>query len=163
MPQIDLTDDEISDMISEPKYLDAQTYDSLRDLKNYKTKHGHSEITCALTAENHKFRIFARQSSTNKLDFTWGLIYIDSINGTEIILRRYNGKSHRHTNAIEKNRIYGYHIHYAKERYLKEYTKGESYAEPTDRYGTFQEALDCMIKDCNIDVQGMTTLGDYGI
>ncbi len=60
MPQIDLTDDEISDMISEPKYLDAQTYSSLKDLKNYKTKHGHSEITCALTAEIHKFRIFAR-------------------------------------------------------------------------------------------------------
>ena len=45
-------------------------------------------------------------------------------------LRRYNGKSHEHTNPIEKEIFYDFHIHTATERYqVLENKKEDTYAE----------------------------------
>ena len=63
-------------------------------------------------------------------------------------LRRYNGKSHEHTNSIEKETFYDFHIHTATERYQKWENKQEDkYAEVADRYGDFNGALECLLKD----------------
>jgi len=67
------------------------------------------------------------------------------------ILRRYNGKSHEHKNNLESTNVfYDFHIHTATERYQREGTKEEYFAEITNRYSTVQEALNCLIEDCNV-------------
>ena len=63
-------------------------------------------------------------------------------------LRRYNGKSHSHTNKIEKNSMYNFHIHTATQRYQKIGMKEESYAEETTRYADLRGAINCLIADC---------------
>ncbi len=63
-------------------------------------------------------------------------------------LRRCNGKSHEHTNLIEKQTFYEFHIHMATERYQREGENEDWYAEPTDRYGDLSGAIDCLIADC---------------
>ena len=48
--------------------------------------------------------------------------------------------------------FYDYHIHQATERYQREGTKEEYFAEKSSRYTTPQEALNCLISDCNVAV-----------
>jgi len=67
-------------------------------------------------------------------------------------LRRYNGKSHEHTNRLEGVTFYDFHIHIATERYQAVGMREDAYAEPTDRYGDFHAAFSCLIKDVNINV-----------
>lgn len=65
-------------------------------------------------------------------------------------LKRYDGKSHEHTNPIEDEKFYDFHIHTATERY-QNYGNGEEdkYAYQTDRFSNYKEAFECMLKDCN--------------
>ena len=67
-------------------------------------------------------------------------------------LRRYNGKSHEHTNSIEGDTFYGYHIHTATERYQEIGAREDAYAEVTDRYNDLDGALDCLLHDAGFDV-----------
>ena len=67
-------------------------------------------------------------------------------------LRRYNGRSHEHTNQIENDTFYDFHIHLATERYQELGAREDAYARPTDRYGTFRGALDCLFTDANFSV-----------
>lgn len=64
-------------------------------------------------------------------------------------LRRYNGKSHVHTNTLESQTVKGFHIHYATERYQRySGAKEEGFAIATDRYQSLDSAIDCMLADC---------------
>jgi hypothetical protein len=63
-------------------------------------------------------------------------------------LRRYNGKSHEHTNLIEGGTFYDYHIHQATERYQQIGASEDTYAESTNRFSDFHKAISCMINDC---------------
>ena len=67
-------------------------------------------------------------------------------------LRRYNGKSQEHSNRIEGVEFYDFHIHVATERYQEFGTREDAYAEPTDRYGDYSGALQCLIADANFEV-----------
>jgi len=51
------------------------------------------------------------------LDFSIILAYCPEASNQLFRLRRYNGKSHEHTNTIEADKFYNYHIHTATERY----------------------------------------------
>lgn len=73
---------------------------------------------------------------------------IATLNRETIRLRRYNGKSHEHTNKIESQKFGGYHIHQATERYQQSGTREDEYAEPTRRYSDLHGAFRCMIGDC---------------
>ena len=53
-------------------------------------------------------------------------------------LRRYNGRSHQHTNKIEEITFYDFHIHTATERYQDAGYAEEHFAEVTDRYVDFE-------------------------
>ena len=66
-------------------------------------------------------------------------------------LRRHNGKSHEHTNQIERSEFYDFHIHMATERYQYLGMREDAYAEPTDRYGDFEAALQCLLTDCGFE------------
>jgi hypothetical protein len=141
-----ITDKVIADLISEEKYLPQDFSNQIRA----RPKRGHSEREIRVSGANGSdFFLMYRQSLFNNLDFSIILGY--SISKTNIIfrLRRYNGKSHEHTNTLEKETFYDFHIHEATERYQLAGLHEESYARPTSRYSEMQSALDCMLTDCN--------------
>lgn len=65
-------------------------------------------------------------------------------------IRRYNGKSHEHTNRIEGNSFYDYHIHIATERYQQLGFDEDGYAEISKAYTDIHSAMECFKNDCNI-------------
>lgn len=141
-----LSDAEIAALIAEEKNLPL----GYRRKLVLKEKHGHKERELKVSgASGHSFQIILRESNFNPLDFSAILAYLPVETNIAFRLRRYNGKSHEHTNKIEKQTLFGFHIHIATERY-QEFGEGkeDAYAEITDRYGDLLGALDCLLKDC---------------
>ncbi|MEK6674045.1 MAG: hypothetical protein AABZ47_00150 [Planctomycetota bacterium] len=137
-----LTDSEIAGFIAEPKQLPPDW----RNRVKLKPKHGHYERELDITGENgSKFRVVMRQTIANSLDFSVILGLLVPKTNQVFRLMRFNGKSHEHTNKIEGTRFYDFHIHRATERYQKDGYDEESYAEVTDRYSSFEEALETLI------------------
>ena len=116
-----------------------------------KPKSGHEERELDLKGiSGSDFRVILRKSMYNSFDFSVILAYC--VPGTTQVfrLRRYNGKSHEHTNAIERETFYAFHIHTATERYQDLGMREDSFAEPTDRFSNFEEAVDCLFDDANL-------------
>lgn len=91
---------------------------------------------------------------SNEFDFSV-IIAVQLHNSNRIFrLRRYNGLSHIHTNRIECETFYDYHIHIATERYQELGMREESYAIPTDRYLSFEGAINCAISDATFIPSG---------
>ena len=141
----ELTDNEIMGLIQEEKPLP----DNYQSRVQTRPKRGHRERELEFdSANNHTFRLILRQSSINILDFSVILAWMPPQSNSAFRLRRYNGKSHEHTNALEGDRFYAFHIHQATERYQQSGLREDSFAEPTDRYQDLAGALRCMIADC---------------
>lgn len=147
---IRLQDSEIAELIQERKVLPGGFLKKLE----VKQKRGHKERELPVHSDGGRtFRIILRESSFNSLDFTAILAYDLPNSNQRFRLRRYNGKAHEHTNKIEKETFYDFHIHHATERYQSfGLGKEDAYAEVTDRYSTLQEALECLLQDCGFDV-----------
>ena len=146
-----LADKEIADLVQEKKPLppDYRTKIQLRP------KPGHKERELDLKSEKEdEFRLILRQNSINPLDFSIILAYRLPKSNQLFRLRRYNGKSHEHTNIIEGGKFYSFHIHQATFRYQESGTNVDGYAEPTDRFSEFNQALSCVLKDCGFQVPG---------
>jgi hypothetical protein len=143
-----LTDDEIKSLILEEKKITI----GLNDFFKMKDKKGHREHDISiLRSDGSAFKIIVRLSKENLLDFSAILGFIPPKKSEVFLLRRYNGKSHEHSNRIEKEiAFYDFHIHTATERYQREGPREEYFAEITDRYSDVHGALDCLIKDCNV-------------
>lgn len=143
------TDDEIDALIDERKPFPTDWQSRIR----MKAKRGHDEQHVDFRGEaGTEFRLILRQSRVNRLDFSIVLAVLVQQSTRVFRLRRYNGKSHEHTNQIENEKFYDFHIHYATERYQELGAREDAYARPTDRYGTFREALGCVFEDANCDV-----------
>ncbi len=144
-----LSDDEIQRLISEPKPLPPNYYLRLR----LKPKRGHKEAELDLEgAQGSPFRLILRQSMGNPFDFSVILAYCVPQTNITFRLRRYNGKSHEHTNKLEGNRFCDFHIHQATRRYQEAGFGEDAYAEPTDRYADFQGAFQCMLANCGLEL-----------
>lgn len=142
-----LTDSEIATLINEPKQLESGYLSKLQ----LRPKQGHKEREMDIIGANgSEFRLILRQSLFNVLDFSAILAYSSKSSSQLFRLRRYNGKSHEHTNKLERQTIYDFHIHYATERYQHSGLREDAYAEVTNRYGDFQGALRCLIQDCGL-------------
>ena len=116
-------------------------------------KRGHKERELDIEGEDgNDFRLILRQSTINPLDFSIILIYRPPQSNILFRLRRYNGRSHEHTNTIEGNTFYDYHIHQATERYQQIGAKEDTYAEPTNRFSDFHQAISCIINDCGFEI-----------
>jgi hypothetical protein len=116
-------------------------------------KRGHKEQEMEIqSAEGNQFRLILRQSNFNVLDFSIILAYCPAGSNQMFRLRRYNGKSHEHSNPIESNKFYSFHIHTATERYQELGMREDTYAEPSGRFSDFNSALSCMLCDCGFDV-----------
>jgi hypothetical protein len=147
------TDREIGALISEKKSLPAD----YRTRILVRPKRGHKEREMDLKGESgSEFRLVLRQSISNPLDFSIILAYRPPQSNILFRLRRYNGKSHEHTNIIEGGAFYDYHIHQATERYQQIGAREDSYAQKTDRFSDFQRAVSCLIEDCGFELPSGT-------
>jgi hypothetical protein len=144
MSLIILTDQRISELIAEPKHI-PQGLCTARAMAE-RNGHNHKEFDVLCESEN-RFVIKLRQLCINPLDFSVILGYqLPGLN-TIFRLRRYNGK-HYHSNTLESQRFYGFHIHTATERYQTAGFRPDHFATPTDRYWDLDSAIDCMLVDC---------------
>lgn len=124
-----------------------------------KPKHGHREQDLDITGtDGNAFRLILRQSTFNHLDFSVILGVFPKESNELFRLRRYNGRSHEHSNKLEGQKFYNFHIHTATERYQELGKDEDAYAEETERYSDLQSAIDCMLSDCGFklpaDMQG---------
>ena len=143
----DFSDDEIAQLISEPKQLPVDW----RTRLDMRQKRGHKEQQLDLTGEfGSEFRIILRLSNANPLDFSAILAVRIPQSNRFFRLRRYNGKSHQHTNQIEGNTFYDFHIHTATQRYQDIGEREDTYAEITARYSSLAEAIGCMQQDVSL-------------
>lgn len=148
-----LTDEQINSLIAMPKRIEnpgAKTRTS--------DKHTRRDFRVKSTDEKHEFALFVRQSTLLPDSFSAGLRWL-SQSGESLMLVRFNGPSHPHSNMLEGERFeFEHHIHQATERYLAAGKKDEGYAEVTKEYKTINGALHCLVKRCNIT--GLTTQAD---
>ncbi len=149
MAEIVLNDAEISNLIQERKKF-PPNYESLFQTKD---KKGHKEQELSLPrSDGSQFKVILRQNRKNSLDFSLILGYIPPKTTALFRLRRYNGKSHQHTNKIERETFYDFHIHQATERYQAFGFEENGFAVTSLEYADIHSALDCFIKDCSIEL-----------
>ena len=142
------SDQKIKELVEERKPLP----ENWRKQFVMKPKHGHKDHHLDLTGDSgNKFSIIIRRSNENPSDFSVVLAVQDPQSGKKFKLLRYNGKTHEHTNPIEKVKFYHFHIHFATERYQDIGKPEEFYAEPTNRYRDANSALQCLITDANFE------------
>lgn len=143
------SENEISALLLERKPLPPDWRNRIR----LRPKRGHEEQELELTGDAaSEFRLILRQNKINTFDFSIILAVHVPQSNQLFRLRRYNGKSHEHTNQIEDVTFYDFHIHIATERYQQIGMREDAYASPTDRYSDFHGALRCLIHDANLGV-----------
>lgn len=148
------TDAEIARLLAEEKPLPVGWQRRFRLI----SKRGHDEGVLSVEGVyGDSFRLIVRKSQLNLLDFSIILGVEIPLSNRLFRLRRYNGKSHEHTNQIEGDTFYDFHIHFATERYQllgNRAPREDGYAEVTDRYSTATDALDCMLTDTGFITAG---------
>lgn len=148
---VKFTDQDIAILIAEPKILPTNFKAHFKG----RLKTGHSEQDIDFKGNmGNKFRIIMRQSLFNHHDFSVILVHYPKETTQIFRLRRYNSK-HQHTNFIEKNSFFDFHIHYATERYQTIGSDEDAFAETTSRFYDINTALECLLHDCSF-VSGST-------
>lgn len=143
------TDQAIESLVQERKPLPVDWRKRTRMVP----KRGHQEQHLDVTGDGgNEFRMILRQNTINILDFSVILAVLVPQSNQVFRLRRYNGRSHQHSNDVEGQSFYDFHIHFATERYQEFGAREDAYAEPTDRYETFRDAFHCMLADTGFDV-----------
>ncbi len=144
------TDEEINNFVVEEKQFSG----TVNGFMIFKESDGHKRSSAIIgRSDGSQYIIKLRQSTHNVNDFSAIIAYQSKGTNKDFKLRRYNGKSHEHSNRLEGNKFYNFHIHIATERYQNIGRKEESFAKETNRYSNLYGALECMIKDCNIKVK----------
>jgi hypothetical protein len=144
-----LTDQDIDLLLNEPKPL-SETYQARLHLRD---KRGHKEREMEVDGANgSRFQVRIRQANAQALDFSVILLYYVPKTNVMFRLRRYNGKSHEHTNKIEGQRFFDFHVHTATERYQKAGWDEDAFATPTDRFSDITQAVHCMLQDCGFQL-----------
>lgn len=142
------SDSEIAALIAERKALPQDW----RARVQLRSKRGHKERDLDIEGGgSSEFRVILRQNRINTLDFS--VILGVRVPDSNLIFRllRYNGRSHEHTNHIEGDTFYDFHIHRATERYQEAGWREDAFGEVTDRYEDLQGALRCLIEDAAVD------------
>ncbi len=146
---IKYTDQQIAELIDERKVLPD----------NWRIQLDKNNSLYIIGEHGNRFRIITNLNTKYPADFSVILAVINPKTGAEFRIRRYNGMHKRpHNNKIEKQKIYGYHIHSATERYQERGYDEETYAEKTDRYNDLKGALHCLIQDTNFELPAQLEL-----
>jgi hypothetical protein len=142
-----LSEEAITDLIAERKPIPDGLQPITRMAERNKHLRREYEISCPITGNS--FVIKLRRSTLNPFDFSAILGYrLPGIN-TIFLLRRYNGKSHYHSNYLDENVGFrDFHIHTATARYQNAGGKEEHFAQITPRYANLDGAIECMLADC---------------
>lgn len=140
-----LDEEQINNLVNFEKELPTDFQDKLIA----KPKRGHSETQLVIPAPNSEFRIIIRKSLLDPLDFSVILGYMIPKTNYLFRLRRYNGNSHEHTNHLENETFFGYHIHMATLRYQQYGFNEDEFAVQSNNYTDTSQAINCLIKDCN--------------
>lgn len=157
MPRV-LTDSEIAELLAERKELPVNWTRRLAVRAKSDSTFTHREID--VTGEKgRQFRLILRGNTLNPLDFSLILVFHDE-DDSEYRLVRFNGRhSSQHTNKYEKaNKLPNaafrnrFHIHRATERYQVEGFEIDGYAEVTDRYDTFESALNVFVRSNGLTI-----------
>lgn len=156
-----LTDQEITDLISEPKVVPNNWFTRLEteDKAHYQHKEKEVEVE---GSKGNLFRIILRQNNLNELDFSIILALREKDSNAIYRLVRFNGKHPSpHTNKWEKeNRqpnhkfVPAFYIHKATQRYQESSYDIDGYAEVTSSYSDFHSALAQFLLECNIRQEG---------
>jgi hypothetical protein len=151
-----LTDADIATLTAEVKRLPGDYRARLQP----RPKRGHREREFDVTGQNGSaFRVILRESLFNPLDFSVILAWLPPQSTTAFRLRRYNGKSHEHTNTLEGRTFYEFHVHMATERYQHSGLREDAFAEPTTRYQDSMGAVQCLIRECGFDLPPGSQVG----
>ena len=149
-----LSDVEIAELLTERKSVPPDF--AVRIQVKPKRGHKERELEIAGVAGN-AFRVVVRQADANPLDFSAILMYCPGDTNQTFRLRRYNGRSHEHTNTLEGVTFYDFHIHMATERYQELGVREDTFAEPTSRYADLGGAIECLLADCGFDRANLQT------
>lgn len=145
---VDYADSQIQELRNEAKRLPEGYRARLLPLPS-RGRSGHRAVELRVIGERgHEFWIKLRMSETNPRDFSAILTVRIAGSSRHFHLRRYNGASHWHPNRIEGNKVRGFHIHHATERYQARGFSEEGYAIAADDYSTLESALDRLIDEC---------------
>lgn len=99
----------------------------------------------------NKFQVYMRKNAKFEENFTIGLDYIPADGSGRITLLRCNGPHGGHINTWEfESPHFGHHIHIAKADNINDGLKSDIYAEVTQKYSTYFDALFYFLKYCNI-------------
>jgi len=143
-----LTEKDIERLLSEPKTLPAGWQQRLA----LKQKRGHREAQLDLAGwDGSEFRLILRQADGNLFDFSVILAYCPGESSQVFRLCRCNGR-HQHTNVIEGDSFYDFHVHMATERYQELGADEEGYAAPCNEYSDLQGATIALFARCGIEV-----------
>lgn len=154
------TDSEILELIQYPKFLpyNWRIISRIADTRNKIVQ------TVEVISDNDfSFVLKLNRNQINHTKFSLVLaFYRTDILNKLFHLKRYDN-GHRHTNHIERETLGSPHIHIATERYqMWSFGVEDGYAEPTDRFTLYEEALLCLFSDCNIKVNRDPQLSLFG-
>jgi len=94
-----------------------------------------------------------RKNAKFEENFTIRLIYCPNDGNPQLTILRCNGPHGVHSNDSlgEDEHFISYHIHRYDEEYYKRGLKSDKYAEETQEYSTYHDALRHFIKICHIN------------
>jgi len=142
-------DAEIQELIQERKPLPEDYMARLQ----VRPKRGHKERELVVAGEGgHQFQLILRQNEISTLDFSLILAYLPAGTNQVFRLRRYNGKSHWHTNTIEEQTFFDFHVHEATARYQELGMREDSFAAPAAHYSDIHSALQRLLAECGFEV-----------
>ncbi len=135
-----LSDEQLSAHVTETKYV-------TNPKTKWRKKPGdHMQLNYSLRdAHGAKYGIYVRYSLADERAFSCGLILVHPSQG-RLPLVRYNGANHRHGEIK-----YQCHIHRATHQAQQAGNRIDTHAVWTDRYSSWKGALECLIKDCNVE------------
>jgi hypothetical protein len=146
MPLIPVSDETISELIAETKPIPDGLCVPLRPMSE---RNGHWQKAWDIECDSgNRFVVKIRMAIVNPMNFSVILGYVLAGSYTVFRLRRYNGKSHYHTNVLENEHFYDFHVHLATERYQIPGFKEDHFAERTVRYYDLASAVQCLLNEC---------------
>lgn len=140
---MEYTDEHIEELITCPKEVTDPPP------KEMKKERGHWKKSFELESKDgdHRFLAFIRYNDEFIENFSVGLIYNPRERRGKIHLLRCNGP---HGGTREFDHHDKPHIHKAKPEIINQELNSETYIEVTDRYASWQEALQFFIRRVNI-------------
>jgi len=143
-----LSEATISELVSESKPFPS----GILPLHWASERNGHRIRNFDLKTESgNSFVIKIRQASDYPMNFSVILGYLLPGSYKVFRLRRYNGR-HVHTNPLEKETFYDFHVHLATERYQSHPGfKEDHFAVTTDKYHDLHGAIEQFVNDCGLN------------